>query len=61
MKLGVATVGILMLGTACSAANVQYASALQACIRDARDAGTSELRLAKYNACADALDKDGGK
>lgn len=48
---------------ACSASNMQYARDLQGCIRDARDAGDSGAeRLAKYNACADALDgKDGGR
>jgi hypothetical protein len=64
MKLGIAgIVGVFaggMFVMSCSASNVKYAADLQGCIAAARtlDAGT---QLAAYNACADSLDKDGGK
>jgi len=56
MKLGVATVGLMLV--ACSSGNAQYARDLQGCIHAARvsDAGSDSARLAFYNACADALD-----
>lgn len=60
MKLGVA--GIVVMGLlACSSSNRQYAIDLQGCILSARDAGDRDARMAAYTACADALDKDGGK
>lgn len=64
MKLGVAIIAIQVViwaALACSASNRQYALDLQGCILSARDAGDRDARMAAYTACADALDKDGGK
>lgn len=63
LKLGVAGIALALgMLAGCFASNRQYAFDLQGCIHSAKSAGDSGAeRLAAYNACANALDKDGGQ
>lgn len=64
LKLGVASISLVFgaVVVSCFPANRQYAFDLQGCIHSAKSAGDSGAeRLAAYNACANALDKDGGQ